>query len=158
MRQAGKEVEPLGLSGNGLCNNPSCNPGQRHTLTGKALRVVDVRTDTADVGSALHGYPDKAAPSLLYHHVLELRKNLQHPASHGGLEIRRLQLGVADPTTEEQPVIRRTSKVVQYELQVRNGMILGQQRSRTCFAQRLGRANVGANRHQSAAEFWHNPI
>ncbi len=104
---------------------------------------------------ALDGDRDIAAPDIVEAHLRQLREDAQHRAAHGARQVGRHQRGVADPAAEQQPVVGRPPEIADDEIAVGDREVVADEAPRPLGAERLGRRDVGADRHDLATERRH---
>ena len=88
-----------------------------------------------------------AAPDVVEPHAGELREHPPHARAGGLAGVARVDPRVAHPPAEQQPVVGRAAEVVEHEVHVGDRDVLADQRRDAFLAQRLGRHDVGADRH-----------
>ncbi len=77
---------------------------------------------------------------------------MQHASACRDLRADAIEPRIAYAAAEQEAVVRGTTEVVEHEVYVRDGDVLSHERFDPFFAQRLGRDDVGADRHDARAQ------
>src|SRR6056297_571527 len=99
--------------------------GAAHTVTGIARGRQHVGCGAGEVGHALHGDGERAAPAVVETHIRKMWEYLRHRFTHGGADIARKAVAIAFAATEEQALVGAEAKVIHYELAVGHGDVAG---------------------------------
>ncbi|MNV40366.1 hypothetical protein D3C71_1319690 [compost metagenome] len=102
---------------------------------------------------AVAGDVDIAAPHIFQLHVGQLREHPAHAAGHAGAQAGRRQRGIIGLAAEQQAVVAAEAEVIQRPVHVGHGHVVADQRFGAFGTQRLGRADVGADRHHPGFQF-----
>ena len=106
-------------------NSLPAHPGHREPVSGKALSVVDVVPDAAEVGRPVDGDPDIAAPDVVDPSRGETREDGSDPAMHRAPSRADCGARVVCPATKQQPVVIGHPVVVERHPAVRHRDVLG---------------------------------
>jgi hypothetical protein len=131
MLELGIHVKALSLAGDGFSGKFAGDTCKCQSVTGKALKVINIVGQSAEIGSAIHGDIDKSAPRLFdFDFTCELWKRSQHACPHAGIQIHRRHRAVTHLPAVNQPTIRADPKVVENEVVVAYGRLIWDQASR----------------------------
>ena len=124
-------------------------------MAGITLRVKHVRVlfESANLGEAIGGNADLAAPLVVDVHIGQLREHLEHFRAHIGGDVRRIAPGIMTSAAKQQPSISRESVIVQPDFLIAQRQVLWNQLRGAAFVQRLGGNDVTAGGQHFAAEF-----
>ena len=152
MSDARAHVEALGLPGERLGDEFARDARERDAVSGEALEKVDIRRETAEVWSAVDRQVEQSAPSVFDAGRGELWKHTQHARAVRGARGEMPVARIADCSAEQQTVIGAAVKVIESPVHVADRGVVGDQRARAVLAERLGRDEVGGNRHDPLGE------
>jgi len=82
MPDAAEHVEGRRVARDRVGENLPGHSREHQAVPGKALHVVDVRADAAEVRRAVHGDVDETAPRIVDADIGELRENARDPIPH----------------------------------------------------------------------------
>src|SRR5688572_2206122 len=103
MLEPGEEIEALRLARDRLADQLSRHAGERDSVAGKALQVIDIRRHSAEIRRAAYRDVDEAAPCIFDLRVGELGEDADHPLLRRGTRVARVEPRVADTAAEQQP-------------------------------------------------------
>jgi len=107
------------LAADGFANDPASQASCRNTVSGEALREVDIAAQPPPVRCAVATDINVSTPDMLESGACQLREHPGHAPQHRTGQVGRRQRGIAGATAEQQTVIAAQAEIVQRPVHVR---------------------------------------
>jgi hypothetical protein len=123
-------------------------------MPGKTLDVVGIGTQAAEMGRAIGGDVDVAAPGVVHADVGELWEHRADSPPEHTRGIERIDARVTHPPAEQQARVLEHAEIIEDPVHVGDRRAVTDQ-ARGTFAQRLGGHDVRADGQELARELWY---